>query len=166
MLASSFLYAIALTGASGLVAPLSVAEPSQVANAVESCRKATSPGAVDSGRLSADGWQVAASASPTISAYRHDTSKAVIMTLAAPLNGSCLVRARLRDAAQVEAAASLIDQLVGKTGQGKPTDAAYRFWRKGREVVGMERFDDGPGSPPHVIQIAVGKLPPAPKESR
>ena len=159
MLAFAFFLALASAEDLGGALQLSVATPAEVADAVSSCRSAVGRSMkADQAQLLAGGWQVAERPNKSTTVFRHPRSAAVILTLAPPL-GSCFVRARLQDDASIGAASQAIEQRVGTPARLKERDPVYRLWRTSGQLIGLEAFDDGPGSQRHVIQLVIGELP-------
>ncbi len=160
MLALPLSLALAFTGPLSDVLHLDVAEPLEVAAAVDSCRSALAGMSnVDEAKLASGGWKNAERQNESIKVFRNSQSKAVILTAGPPLAGSCLVRARLEDAASIGTASQVLEQRLGAPARRKERNPVYRLWRKDRQLIGLEAFDDGPGGQRHVIQLVVGELP-------
>ena len=121
--------------------------------------EAARPGDVDELRLIADGWHEQSEYGAKVHLLTHEKNAAVLVTMDGPLSDVCWVRVRLADAASIEAAGEEIDDLLGMRGERRPGDLGKIFWRKGSQIVAFGRFDDGPGSPPYVIQIGIGAMP-------
>ena len=127
--------------------------------AVASCMKAARPGEVDESRLIVDGWREQSEDWTNGHVFSHQKNAAIVFRMDAPLSDVCWVRVRLADAASIEAAGEEIDDLLGTRGERRPGELGKIFWRKGSQIVAFGRFDDGPGSPPYVIQIGIGAMP-------
>ena len=159
MLESIALLALLASATADAFPPLGIAEPSEAVSAVDSCLKAAAPGKIDETRLAAEGWQEQPGVWPNAHIFTRQGNGAVVITMDAPLAGTCYVRVRLANDASIEAVGEAIDRQFGVIGKRRTGEAGKFFWRKDNAFVGSEGFDDGPGYPPHVIQIAVGELP-------
>jgi hypothetical protein len=141
------------------LARLEIATPSEAAAAVGICLKAARPGAVDTSQLIAAGWREQSGDKTSGQVFTHPDNAAVLYTMGAPLSGVCWARVRLADSASIDFAGDEIDRMLGLKGQRRAGHLGKFYWRLGNRIVASNGFDDGPGSPPYVIQIGIGEMP-------